>query len=278
MGIVVGEVIRHAGQPRVHIRPAKLFGRHDLARRCLYQRRAGQEDGALFLDDDGLVRHGRHIGSTRRARAHDDGDLRNALRAHVGLVEEDAAKMIAVREHLVLVGQVRPAGINEIDARQPVGLGNLLGAQVLLDRHRVIGAALHCGVVGDDHHLTAFHPAHTGNDAGAWRVAIVEPMRRGRANLKERRAGIQQPRHPFARQDLAAADVALARGSATTVERGLHCLVNHRQCIEHGLAVGVKGFTARGRRGFENGHQAVSLNISRPMSMRRISLVPAPIS
>jgi hypothetical protein len=36
-------------------RPAKLFGRHHLTGRRLHQRRAGEEDGALFLDDDGLV-------------------------------------------------------------------------------------------------------------------------------------------------------------------------------------------------------------------------------
>src|SRR5258708_31815484 len=49
------------------------------------------------LDDDALVRHRRDIGAARRARAHDHGDLRNALRRHRRLVVEDAAEMLADR-------------------------------------------------------------------------------------------------------------------------------------------------------------------------------------
>jgi hypothetical protein len=49
--------------------------------------------------------------------------------------------------------QVRAAAVDQIDARQPVFLGNLLRAQMLLDRQRIIGAALHRRVVADDHAL-----------------------------------------------------------------------------------------------------------------------------
>ena len=45
--------------------------------------------------------------------------------------------------------------------------GDLLRAQVLLDRHRVVGAALDGRVVGDDHALAAADPADAGDDAGA---------------------------------------------------------------------------------------------------------------
>ncbi len=56
-----------------------------------------------------LVGHGGHVGAARRAGAHDDRDLRDAGGRHAGLVEEDAAEMVAVGEHLVLVRQVGAA-------------------------------------------------------------------------------------------------------------------------------------------------------------------------
>jgi hypothetical protein len=62
-----------------------------------------------FLTMMDLVAHRRHVGAAGRARAHHHRDLRDALRAHVGLVEEDAAEVVAVGEDLVLVGQVGAA-------------------------------------------------------------------------------------------------------------------------------------------------------------------------
>ena len=73
--------------------------------------------------------------------------------AHLRLVEEDAAEMVAVGEDLGLVRQVRAAAVDQIDARQPVLLGDLLRAQMLLDRQRIVGAAFDRRVVADDHHL-----------------------------------------------------------------------------------------------------------------------------
>ena len=71
------------------------------------------------------------------------------------LVVEDAAEVLAVGEHLGVLRQVGAAGVDEIDARQPVLARDLLRAQVLLDGHRVIRAALDGGVVADDHALAA---------------------------------------------------------------------------------------------------------------------------
>ena len=110
-------------------------------------------------DDHRLVAHRRHVRAARRARAEHRGDLRDAAGRHRGLVVEDAAEVVAVGEHLVLGGQEGAAGVDEVDARQPVLQRDLLGAQVLLDRHRVVRAALDGGVVGDDHALAARRPA-----------------------------------------------------------------------------------------------------------------------
>ena len=76
-------------------------------------------------------------------------------RRHAGLVVEDAAEVLAVGEDLVLQRQEGAARVDEVDARQAVLEGDLLGAQVLLHRDRKVGAALHRGVVGDDHRLAA---------------------------------------------------------------------------------------------------------------------------
>ena len=106
-----------------------------------------------------------HVGAAGRARAHHDGDLRDALGRHARLVEEDAAEVLAVGEDLGLQRQERAARVDEVDARQPVLERDLLRAQVLLHRDRIVGAALDRRVVGDDQHLAARHAADAGDDA-----------------------------------------------------------------------------------------------------------------
>ena len=138
------------------------------------------------------------------------GDLRNALGAQVGLVEEDAAEVLAVGEHLVLPRQEGAAGVDEVDARQPVLCSDLLGAQVLLDRHRVVGAALDGRVVGDDHAFAAGDPADAGDHPRAGAFVVVHAVGGQRRQLEERAARVEQPVDPVAGQQLAAADVAFA--------------------------------------------------------------------
>ena len=78
--VVFGEVVGDAGEPRVDVGAAELLGGDLLAGRGLHERRAAEEDRAGALDDDRLVRHRRHVGAAGRARAHHDGDLRDAAR------------------------------------------------------------------------------------------------------------------------------------------------------------------------------------------------------
>ena len=192
--VVVGEVVGHAGDAGVQVAAAELLGRDDLAGGRLHQRRAAEEDRALVADDHGLVAHGGHVRAARGARAEHGGDLRDAEARHRGLVVEDAAEVLAVGEHLVLGGQEGAAGVDEVDARQPVLQRHLLGAEVLLDRHGVVGAALDGGVVGDDHALAPGHPADPGDHPGAGGGAVVEAVGGERGELEEgagrgRRAG-----------------------------------------------------------------------------------------
>ena len=135
--------------------------------------------------DDGLVRHRRHIGAAGRARAHHHGDLRDAERGQRRLVVEDAAEVLAVGKHLGLVRQVGAAGVDQIDARQPVLARDLLGAQMLLHRHRIIGAALDGGVVAHDHALAALDAADAGDQAGAVDGVVVHAVARRAATVRE---------------------------------------------------------------------------------------------
>ena len=77
-----------------------------------------------------------------------------------------------------------------------------------LTGHRVVGAALHGRVVGDDHALHALHTADACDEARRGRVAIVHPEGGELADLEEGRAGIEQLRDAVARQELAARGVS----------------------------------------------------------------------
>ena len=208
--LVLGEVLGHAAEARVHVGAAEVLCGDDLAGRGLHHRRAAEEDRAVALHDDALVAHRRHVGAAGRARAEHARHLRDPARRHLRLVEEDPAEVVAVREHLVLQRQERAAGVDQVDARQVVLERDLLRPDVLLDRHREVGAALHGRVVGDDHHLAPLDQAHPGHDAGRGRGAVVEPVGRERRQLEERRAGVEDLVDALTRQQLAALVVARA--------------------------------------------------------------------
>ncbi len=210
MLVVLGEVVDDAGGAGVQVSPAELLGADDLAGRRLHQRGAAEEDRALLAHDHRLVAHRRHVGAAGGAGAEHGGDLRDAGGRHRGLVEEDAAEVLAVGEDLVLLWQEGAAGVDQVDAGQPVVQRHLLRAQVLLDRQRVVGPALDRGIVGHDHDLASLDATDAGDDAGAGGVAVVEVLRRQRRQLQQRRARVAEPVHPLARQQLAACDVALA--------------------------------------------------------------------
>ena len=174
--VVARVVIDHARLPRVDLSPAQLLGGDFLAGRGLHQRRAAEKDGALAAHDDRLVRHRGHVGAARGAGAHDRGDLRDALGRHLRLIEEDAAEMLAVGKHLVLVRQVGAAGIDQIEAGQSARARDLLRAQMLLHRDRIVGAALHRRVVGNDHAFAPGDAADAGDDAGRRHLVAIHPV------------------------------------------------------------------------------------------------------
>ncbi|MNQ61240.1 hypothetical protein D3C85_755520 [compost metagenome] len=252
--VVGGQVVHHAGQARVHVAAAQVFGADFFARGGLHQRRAAQEDGALVLHDDGFIAHGRHIRAARGARTHHHGDLRNALRGHLRLVVEDAAEVFAVGEHFVLLRQVGAARIHQVDAGQMVLRGDLLRAQMLLDRHRVVRAALDGGVVADDDAFGARHAADAGDDARAGRIAVVHIVCRHGRQFQERGARIDQVFNAVARQQLAARHMLGARGF-TAAQRCLRqLLIQIIQLRLHGTRIVGEILRPRIDAGFDDGH------------------------
>ena len=241
--VVVGQVVGDAARARVQVAAAELLGRHLLAGRRLHERRAAEEDRALLAHDHALVAHRGHVGAAGRAGAEHGGDLRDAARGHRRLVEEDPAEVLAVREDLVLERQERTAGVHEVDARQPVVERHLLRAQVLLDRHRVVRAALDRRVVGDDHALAAADAADAGDDPRAGRVAVIHAVGGERAQLQERRALVHEPVDALARQQLAALGVALARPLSPALRdpRELLAQVGDERLVRGGVGLKITG-------------------------------------
>ena len=119
--------------------------------------------------------------------------------------------MFAIGKDLGLVGQVRAARVDQIDAGKIVFPRDLLGAQMLLHRDGIVRAALDRRVVAHDHAFAARNTADAGDDARRVNVALVHPVGGERRKLQERRPRVDQPLDPVAGQQLAALRMALAR-------------------------------------------------------------------
>jgi hypothetical protein len=209
--VVFGEVVDDAGATGMEVAATELLGGDDLTDRRLHQRRSAEEDRALVADDHGLVAHRGNVGAASRAGSEHRRDLRHARCRHPRLVVEDASEVVAIREDLVLHRQECPAGIDEVDAREPVLECDLLRAEMLLDGEGVVRAALDGRVVADHHHVSAVHQADARDDARAGGLSPVHVARRQRCDLDEGAPLIEEARDAIAGQELPASDMALSR-------------------------------------------------------------------
>ena len=184
--VVERVVVGDARLARVHLGAAEFLGGHDLAGRRLHERRAAEEDRALITHDDRLVAHGRHVGAAGGARPHHDGNLGNAARRELRLVVEDAPEVVAIGKHLVLQRQECAAGINQIQTGQVIFERDFLRAQVLFDRDRVVGAALHRRVIHHDHAGHARHASDPGDDSpGGQSISVKTAVYKLRCSILE---------------------------------------------------------------------------------------------
>ena len=194
-------------------------------------------------------------------------------------------------ERLAWVWKVQEcaARIDKIDTRQIILERNLLCAQMFLYAGGVVSAAFHRRIVGDDHAFDPLDPANAGNHPGTRNIGFIHPPGSELTDLEKRRTDIQELAHAIARQQLAAGKVFLARPLVATELYYCRALAQAADKRRH--RSGILGKLCRARihiAGQYRHHitlvriaerrQAVSANNSRPISMRRISLVPAPIS
>mmetsp|Transcript_19690 Transcript_19690/g.56468 ORF Transcript_19690/g.56468 Transcript_19690/m.56468 type:complete len:261 (-) Transcript_19690:181-963(-) len=185
-------VVGHPGEAAVEVRTTQLLGCHHLTSRGFDEWRSAKENGAVALDDDGLVGHGRHIGATGSAGTHHHRYLRDPDCGHVGLVVEDAAEVIPIRKDVSLSGQVGPSRVNQVHARQVVLHGDLLRPQVFLDRDGVVRPALDRRVVGHNHRQPPADGPDARHDAAARHNVLIQIMPSQLRQLQERRPRVHQ--------------------------------------------------------------------------------------
>ena len=163
--------------------------------------------------------------------------------------------MGGVGEHLVLLGQVGAAGIHQIDAGQPVLARDLLGAEMLLDRQRIVGAALDGGVVGHHDAFAPVHPADAGDDAGRGYVVLIDAPGGELGKLQEGGAGVEQAAHPVAGQPLAARQMALAGAFAAAFLHPGHGFAQVRGERPHRVRIGAEFPSPRPEPAFDDAHE-----------------------
>ncbi len=148
---------------------------------------------------------------------------------------------------------------------------------MLLDADGVVSPAFHRRVVAGDHHLSARHPADARNDARARHLIMIKAVGSELAQFKERRSRIEQPLHTLARQQLAPRRVLGPRAFRTTLRGGGDLAMQFFRERSIMRRIGAKALPFRRELRIQNRRAHAPIN-SRPISMRRISLVPAPMS
>ena len=88
--------------------------------------------------------------------------------------------------------------------------GDLLGAQMFLNRHRKIRPAFDGGVVGNDEHFAIADASDASDDARAWTLVVVEVSRGERGEFEEWRIGVEQAFNPLTDEEFALLFLSLA--------------------------------------------------------------------
>ena len=183
-------------------------------------------------------------------------DLRNACCRHARLVGKAAP---AFHKDLRLVHQVGAATLHQVNHRQLVLQGHLLGAQRLLEAHGCNGAAFDRAVVHRDQAALARHGADADDGAAAqhclFAVVVMHVEAGQAAQLQERRVAVQQSGHALTRQQLAALLKLFALAFRLGNHHVLQALHLGQQAL-HALGIGGKGIGARVDLGTQGRHRS----------------------
>ena len=169
--LVGGEVVRVAAARVVGAGPAQLLHRHVLAGDRLDDVRAGDEHVRGLVDHHGEVGDRRGVDRAARARAHDQGDLRDdAAGPHVA--EEDLA-VEAERDDALL--DARAAGVVDPDHRAADLHGQVHHLDDLLAEDLAERATEDREVLREDADLPAVDGAVAGDHPVAVRAGALQP-------------------------------------------------------------------------------------------------------
>jgi len=109
-----------------------------------------------------------------------------------------------IGKYLFLKRQKGATRIDQVDAREAVFTSDLLGANVLFDRQRIVSAALDGCVIGDDRTSPSGHDADPCHDASGRNRVVIDTVTTQLAKFKKRCAGIEQRCDPLTGWKLAA--------------------------------------------------------------------------
>ena len=184
---------------RVHPGAAHLLERDLLADHHLgHPRRAEVHRGVAVAHDHDVAERG-DVGAAGRARAEQHAHLRHhARQSH--LVEEDPPGVATTGEHLHLLVDPCPGGVDQVHQRGAQRHRALLHAEDLLDRARRPRAGLDGRVVGHHRHRAAADRAGPGHDPLGAEPVLVPA---GEQALLGERARVQQPRDALAHRQFA---------------------------------------------------------------------------
>ncbi len=148
--------------------------------------------------------------------------------------------MLAVGKDLALQGEERAAGIDQIETGEVVCQGDLLRAQVLLDRDREIGAALDGGVVGHDDDFMPADAADAGHDAGRWSLILIHAFGGQWREFEEGAGRIDHAVNALMHRQLAATALPLVLSWSATRACSRQALLQLLDHVEIGRAVGLE--------------------------------------
>ena len=218
---VLSEVVCHPGLCGVHVCSTEFFRGDFLPCSRFDEGWTGEENGAVALDDDGLIGHGWNVGAPGRARSQHGSHLGDAVSGHSCLIAENAAEMPDVGKHFVLHRQEGATGVNEVDARQVVFMGDGLRSDVFLDRHGVVRSTLDSGVVGNEEALASVDHADAGDDTGRVCSSVVEVVSSKRREFQEGRTGVNDALDAFSSKVFASGTMAIDVLSSAALGGGL---------------------------------------------------------
>src|SRR5215831_5089221 len=229
----------------MHRGAAQFFGGIFLTDGRLDERRPCEKEAAAVGHQDVVTHHGQ-IAATGDAHSHNCGDLGNAHGGHDRIVAKDAAKVVGVGEDVLLKRKEYACGVDEVDGRDAVLDGDVLGTNDLLRGHGKERACLHGGVVNDEHHQASVNAGESGDDAGSGSAAPLFVHAVGSVNAEfEEGAGVNQQVDSLAGYETSLAVLALDSLRAPTLANLFFLVVDDGDQVGHGAHI---GFKARGGR------------------------------